>query len=200
MKQQVVIAALLFLLSGCALKNNTGPDLHRRHGQRLVWHSAANAMPVISVFHGTEISQNGAVRFRYQGVYENNQDALVLVGLTPLGTRAFALSLNANGRQFEKLPFYRMPISAEDQLFYWAMATLPLVELQKGLVGLRLTELPSGRRLLKRADHLVATIDLERTSAGRRYRVVITHRHPTKQWELLFQVHDWIEEPQTPTP
>lgn len=198
MKKQVVIAVLLVFLGGCALKNNTGPDLHRRRGQRLVWHVAANAMPVISVFHGTEISQNGAVRFRYQGVYENNHNALVLVGLTPLGTRAFALTLDANGRQFEKLPFYRMPIRAEDQLFYWAVATLPLAELQKGLIGLSLTESPPGRRLLKRGEHLVATIDLEQAPRGRRYRVVIAHRNPNKQWELVFQVHDWIEEPQTP--
>ncbi len=194
MIKQVLTAALLVLLSGCALRNSTHPELHRQRGQRLDWQAAATAMPVLSVFHGTEISQNGAVRFRYQGVFENNHDALVLVGLTPLGTRAFALTHDASGRHFEKLPFYRMPISAEDQLFYWAVATLPVEPLQTGLSGLQLTVLPSGRRLLKRGDRIIVTIDQEQSAAGRRYRVALPHHRAGKQWELLFQVHDWIEE------
>lgn len=196
--KQVMTAVLLVVLGGCALRNSSNPTLQRQPGQRLDWRAAAAAMPVVSVFHGTEISQNGAVRFRYQGVFENNRDALVLVGLTPLGTRAFALTHDASGRHFEKLPFYRMPISAEDQLFYWAVATLPVDALQTGLQGLQLTAEPSGLRRLRRGTRVIATIEQEATAAGRRFRVVLPHRTPQKQWQLVFQVHDWVEEQNTP--
>lgn len=179
---------LLVLLNGCVAVciKYPGVELNRRTG--LDWHMAQYEMPLGAVMLSTEIHKGKGDPFRFQGVYENNGDAISWVGMTPLGTRAFSLTFDEANRDYDHLPFYRMPMKADKLLFYWLAASLPLERVSEHVWGVTVTEDPAGVRSVQQAGKLLATIKRSGPATKPRFEVLFPQRR-SKRMLVVFQVH-----------
>ncbi|CAM2010959.1 DUF3261 domain-containing protein [Acanthopleuribacter pedis] len=189
MRNMLASLLLLSALNACVSARIKWPPVQLEAGEELLWFSAVEGLPRGSVVLSTEIQKGHRDPFRFQGVFENNGDAVSLVGMTPLGTRAFSQEFDEYGNHYDALPFYRMPIKAEKLLFYWLVASMPLENVQANLQGLRVSETPDGVRQVKRGQHLVASIQRQGSIAKPRFEITIPHRKAAKTRRVLFQVH-----------
>ena len=73
--------------------------------------------------------------FRFQAVAELEADRTALVGLTPVGSRAFSVVFQNGALAFEKLPFYPMPLRPRALLAYYQLMFWPLASLEAHLEG-----------------------------------------------------------------
>ena len=123
----LMVAALL--VSGCSTRSKTsvklGPEVWLELSQR-------GSGPGLALTQQIRIESKGRT-FQFLSHGEIEADRLTLVGLTPLGTRAFSLSWDGQTLDFEKLPFYRLPIKPKQLLAAYQMTYWPTQRLQEHL-------------------------------------------------------------------
>ena len=147
-KIPVFLVLALLAFSGCALQNKSLVLA----GARIDVADVPMPQTAMGAHQRFEISRMSG-SFQFDGYVEMEADRLVMIGFTPMGSRAFSITLENGALAWEALPFYRLPISAHQLVASWQLAYADEGDLARKLKdkGVRLdTALPKVRRFWKK--------------------------------------------------
>lgn len=118
--------------------------------------------------------------FHFNGYVELEKNRLAIVGLTPVGSRSFAAVLENGDFSYEKLPFYKLPISPRALLAVWQLAFLTTAQLEPALeeASLELHKTASGRQINHQGRIVLRVTHSQRTT---------TIEYPLKQIALTIE-------------
>ncbi len=125
-------------------------------GLRLTPLEMSDAVPAQAISIRSIIRRNGTP-FRFDAFSEQEPGRLALVGMTPLGTRGFSAVWEGGRFDYDHLPFYKLPIPAQELILAYQLIYLPAsvltAQLQKH--GVSLEEGTGLRRFQYRGRALV---------------------------------------------
>jgi len=153
-------------------------------GPRLTPLAMTDAVPARALSMHMEIQRDG-VPFHFDAFSEQEPGRLALVGMTPLGTRGFSAIWAAGRFDYEHLPFYKLPIPAQElvlayQLIYFPAALLS-AELQQHALTLEETD---GLRSLHYRGRPLVRIHYQKQ------RAEIRLEHVTRGYTLLVKTRE----------
>lgn len=99
--------------------------------------------------------------FQFDGYVEMEKDSLVIIGFTPMGSRAFSITLKEGQMTWDALPFYHLPVSPRAFLAAWQQAFLSDELLTRQMQGskVRLDMETQGLRRFWKGSRLVSQVE-----------------------------------------
>jgi len=76
-----------------------------------------------------EVQNLGSV-YRFQAQVEMDREALVMVGLAPIGSSAFTLTYRGDQVTYEHIPFFNLPLKPDRLLLAYLLLALPEKDLE----------------------------------------------------------------------
>lgn len=86
----------------------------------------------IAATHQLEV-QNRGNTYKFPAQVEMEKDRLVIVGLTPVGSRAFSLVYTGDSLTYEAIPFFNLPLKPDTFLLAYLLSVLPGTTLENYL-------------------------------------------------------------------
>lgn len=134
--------------------------------------------------HHIELHKNER-SFRFDAMVEMEANHQVMVGMTPVGTVGFTLKSDAQKIEFERIPFYKLPIRPEIILtaYHWTFLEVTTLEPFLRSQGLSLEEPDKKTRLIRLADETIATIHYE---SNNKFQGTATYQQPKQKIRIRF--------------
>lgn len=107
--------------------------------------------------------RKGQKTFRFEATIEMEPNHQAMVGMTPVGTIGFTMKSDTNTIEFERIPFYKMPIRPEQILtaYHWTFLDEAILEPHLRKLGLTIKHPDPKTRIIQSAGESIATISYE---------------------------------------
>ncbi|CAM2070729.1 DUF3261 domain-containing protein [Sulfidibacter corallicola] len=175
----VILAFWLLCLSGCAVKRDTSARVRLDRGAKIDLSTFEGFGEPFAGLQRMVIQPNSGDPFRMQLAVEVEGDRHALVGLTPIGNRAFSIVLEEGRLRYEALPFFRLPVPARELLGCWVLAHYPEEALRAEALSAKWTLetlAEEGRELRRFADRHGVVLEIRiQGDPPERSRVRVIH-------------------------
>lgn len=133
----VMVPGLLILMVQCA-KPLVTKDLRLSKRVSIDLPETSSFGPPVAATYRMEV-QNRGKTYRFPAQVEIEADRLVIVGLTPVGSRAFALTYEATSLSYDVIPFFNLPLRPDRLMLAYCLMVWPPDAMRPVLVRAGLT-------------------------------------------------------------
>lgn len=186
MKKSLILV-LIGCLTACSPSLKT-KDLSFAKGVRVDLPPVGAFEHPIGATHQLEVQNLGQV-YRFPAQVEIEKDSVVIVGLTPVGSRAFSLVYDGSTMTYDAIPFFNLPLEPDDFLLAYILAVWPKDVLAENLQhqGLRLAKAEKYWHIYRDEQPLVRYFERELESG----KTQLTLQHLQKGYWLKVKTLQW---------
>lgn len=186
----VSIFGLMFFNLGCAKPLMTR-DLKLAKRVRIDLPEPSAFGQSVAAAHRFEV-QNRGQTYRFPAQVEIEPDRMVVVGLTPVGSRAFALTYENGSLSYDVIPFFNLPLRPDQFMLAYCLMVWPEDKMAPVLASAGLERVDRGDKVDFRAgDRTILRLFIPETQADRQ-EMTLQHlqqgywvKLETRQWEVF---------------